>query len=84
MHFKNLLAYTITCVESHITPPNPDIYDNVDTILSNGGIEALVEATEAHADDEDVLASISAALEKLCIDGEEIDIRVYLWIKLLY
>jgi hypothetical protein len=64
-----MLAYTITCVESHITPPNPDIYDNVDTILENNGIEALVEATEAHPDDEDMLAAISAALEKLCING---------------
>ncbi len=70
MNFKNLLAYTLACVDSHITPPNPDIYDNVDTILNNGGIEALVEAIEAHNDDEEILASIYLQLEKLCIDGE--------------
>ena len=42
--FKGLLSYSVNCIVPLVTPPNPNIVENVDTIIEMGGIEALVEA----------------------------------------
>ena len=68
--FGGLLNYSVNCVVSLITPPNPEAALNTTQLAKSGGLEAIISAIELHPGNENLLNATKSILKASSQDEE--------------
>ena len=68
--FGGLLNYSVNCVVSLITPPNPEAALNTTQLAKSGGLGAIISAIELHPGNENLLDATKAILKASSQDEE--------------
>jgi len=68
--FSNMAKYNVSCLMSHITPPNPQFRENIQAAIQEEGLEALLELLKVHNQDLEMLRGATDGLSGLVTNAD--------------